>query len=56
MTLRAGFDYFKDAFPGTLKVVEKAMANALRFIDHPKARGAGVTQFFDNRFADEAMK
>jgi ABC-type nitrate/sulfonate/bicarbonate transport system substrate-binding protein len=54
--LRASFDYFRDAFPGKLKVVEKAMANALKFIDHPKARKADVTQFFDNRLMDEAMK
>jgi ABC-type nitrate/sulfonate/bicarbonate transport system substrate-binding protein len=55
-TLQGSFEYSKDAFPSTLRVVEKAMANALKFIDHPKARQADVTQSFDNSLVEEAMK
>jgi len=32
------------------------MANALKFIDHPKAKGFDVKQSFDNSLVDEAMK
>jgi ABC-type nitrate/sulfonate/bicarbonate transport system substrate-binding protein len=56
VALRVSFDYFREAFPGKLKVVEKAMTNALELTDHPKAGRASVTQFFDNRLLDEAMK
>lgn len=32
------------------------MANALKFVDHPKAKQFDVKQSFDNSFIDEAMK
>jgi ABC-type nitrate/sulfonate/bicarbonate transport system substrate-binding protein len=54
--LQGSFEFYKDAFPTTLRVVEKAMANAQRFVDHPKAKQADVTQFYDNSLVDEAMK
>jgi hypothetical protein len=31
-------------------------ANALKFVDHPKARQFDVRQSFDNSFIDEAMR
>ena len=36
--------------------VEKSMANALKFVEHPKAKGADVKQFYDNSLVEEAMK
>ena len=54
--LQGSFEFYKDAFPKTLRVEEKAMANALKFVDHPKAKGADVRQFFDNSLVEEAMK
>ena len=54
--LQGTFEFYKDAFPSTLRVVEKAMANAQKFVDHPKARGADVKQFFDNSLVDEAIR
>jgi hypothetical protein len=32
------------------------MANALKFVEHPKAKGADVRQFYDNSLVEEAMK
>ena len=32
------------------------MANALKFVDHPKAKQYDVRQSFDNSYVDEAMK
>jgi ABC-type nitrate/sulfonate/bicarbonate transport system substrate-binding protein len=55
-SLQGSFEYYKDAFSPTLRVVEKAMANALKFVDHPKAKQADVKQTFDNSLVDEAMK
>jgi len=55
-SLQGSFEFYKDAFPPTLRVIEKAMANALKFVDHPKAKQADVRQSFDNSFVDEAMK
>jgi hypothetical protein len=37
-------------------VNEKAMANALKFVEHPKAKQFDVRQSFDNSFVDEAMR
>jgi NitT/TauT family transport system substrate-binding protein len=54
--LQGSFEFYKDAFPKTLRVEEKAMANAQKFVDHPKAKGADVRQFFDNSLVEEAMK
>jgi ABC-type nitrate/sulfonate/bicarbonate transport system substrate-binding protein len=55
-SLQGSFEFYRDAFPTTLRVVEKAMANALKFVDHPKAKGADVRQSFDNSLVDEAMR
>lgn len=55
-TLQGSFEFFRDAFPNTLKTPEKAMANALKFIDHPKAKQADVRQSFDNSLVEEAMR
>jgi NitT/TauT family transport system substrate-binding protein len=55
-TLQGSFEYYKDAFPPSLRVIEKAMTNALKFVEHPKAKGADVRQSFDNSFVDEAMR
>ena len=55
-SLQGSFEYYKDAFPASLRVIEKAMSNALKFIDHPKAKQFDVRQSFDNSFVDEAIK
>jgi ABC-type nitrate/sulfonate/bicarbonate transport system substrate-binding protein len=55
-SLQGSYEFYKDAFPPTLKVIDKAMANALKFVEHPKAKGADVKQFFDNSLVDEAMR
>jgi len=54
--LQGSFEYYREAFPPTLRVVDKAMVNALKFVDHPKAKQADVKQSYDNRYVDEAMK
>jgi ABC-type nitrate/sulfonate/bicarbonate transport system substrate-binding protein len=54
--LQGSFEYYREAFAPTLKVVDKAMANALKFVDHPKAKTADVKQSYDNRYVDEAIK
>jgi len=54
--LQGSFEFYKDAFSSTLRTAEKAMANALKFVDHPKAKGADVRQFYDNSLVDEAMR
>jgi ABC-type nitrate/sulfonate/bicarbonate transport system substrate-binding protein len=54
--LQGSFEYYKDGFSPTLRVAEKAMANALKFVDHPKAKQFDVKQSFDNSLVDEAMK
>jgi NitT/TauT family transport system substrate-binding protein len=51
--LQGSFEYFREAFPKTLATPEKAMANALKFIDHPKAKQYDVTQAFDNSLVNE---
>ena len=54
--LQGSFEFYKSAFPKTLTTTEKTMANALKFVEHPKAKGADVKQFYDNSLVDEAMK
>jgi NitT/TauT family transport system substrate-binding protein len=54
--LQGSYEFYKDAFPRTLRVEEKAMANAQKFVEHPKAKGADVKQFYDNSLVEEAMK
>jgi ABC-type nitrate/sulfonate/bicarbonate transport system substrate-binding protein len=55
-SLQGSFEYYRDAFPSSLRVIEKAMANALKFVDHPKAKQADIKQTFDNSFVDEVIK
>src|SRR6516225_7665314 len=38
--LQGSFEFYKSAFPKTLTTTEKSMANALKFVEHPKAKGA----------------
>jgi len=54
--LQGSFEYYREAFPQSIRVNEKAMANALKFVEHPKAKQFDVRQSFDNSFVDEAMK
>jgi ABC-type nitrate/sulfonate/bicarbonate transport system substrate-binding protein len=54
--LQGSVEYFREAFPKTLTTPEKAMANALKFIDHPKAKQYDVTQAFDNSLVNEAAR
>ena len=54
--LQGSFEYYRGAFPPSLRVIERAMANALKFVDHPKARQFDVRQSFDNSFIDEAVR
>ena len=54
--LQGSFEYYREAFPRSIRVNEKAMANALKFVEHPKAKQFDVRQSFDNSFVDEAMK
>jgi ABC-type nitrate/sulfonate/bicarbonate transport system substrate-binding protein len=55
-SLQGSFEYYRVAFASSLKVSEKVMANALKFIDHPKAKQFDVRESFDNSFIDEAMR
>jgi NitT/TauT family transport system substrate-binding protein len=55
-SLQGSYEFYKDAFPPTLRVIEKAMANALKFVDHPRAKQADAKQSFDNSLVDEAMR
>lgn len=51
--LQGSYEYFREAFPKTLITPEKAMANALKFIEHPKAKQYDVRQSFDNSVINE---
>jgi hypothetical protein len=39
-----------------LRTIEKAMANAIKFLDHPKAKQLDPRQTFNNSYVDEALK
>jgi NitT/TauT family transport system substrate-binding protein len=54
--LQGSYEFYREAFSPTLRVNEKAMANALKFIDHPKAKQFDVRQSFDNSYVEEAIK
>jgi NitT/TauT family transport system substrate-binding protein len=54
--LQGSFEYYREAFSRSIRVNEKAMSNALKFVEHPKARQFDVRQSFDNSFIDDAMK
>ena len=55
-TLQATFDYLRAYFPESLRVGERAIANALHLIDHPAARDADPKQFYDNSLVDEISR
>ena len=55
-SLQGSFEFYREAFPSSIRVVEKSMANALKFVDHPKAKQYDVRQSFDNNLVDEAMR
>jgi len=55
-SLQGSYEFYKDAFPASFRVIEKAMANALKFVEHPKAKQADGRQSFDNSFVDEAIR
>lgn len=54
--LQGSYEYFREAFPKTLATPEKAMANALKFIEHPKAKQYDIRQSFDNGLVTEIAK
>ena len=55
-TLQGTFDFFQPYFPASLRTIEKAMANAIKFLDHPKAKQLNPKQTFNNSYVDEALK
>jgi len=55
-TLQGTWEYLQPYFSVTLQTSEKAMANAIKFLDHPKAKQLDPKQTFNNRYVDEAMK
>jgi NitT/TauT family transport system substrate-binding protein len=54
--LQGSFDFYKPGFSSSLRTGDKSMANALKFIDHPKAKQADLKQFYDNSLVDEATR
>jgi NitT/TauT family transport system substrate-binding protein len=54
--LQGSFEFYRSAFAANFRTTDKLMANALKFVDHPKAKQADVRQFYDNSLVDEAMK
>jgi NitT/TauT family transport system substrate-binding protein len=55
-TLQGTFEFFQPYFPTTLRTVEKAIANAIKFLDHPKAKQLDPKQTFNNSFVEEALR
>jgi len=55
-TLQGTWEYLQPYFSATLQTSEKAMANAIKFLDHPKAKQMDPKQTFNNRYVDEAMR
>jgi NitT/TauT family transport system substrate-binding protein len=55
-TLQGTFEFFQPYFPTNLRTIEKAMANAIKFLDHPKAKQLDPKQTFNNSYVDEALK
>ena len=55
-TLQGTFEFFQPYFPTNLRTVEKAMANAIKFLDHPKAKQLDPKQTFNNSYVDEALR
>lgn len=55
-TLQGTFEFFQPYFPANLRTIEKAMANAIKFLDHPKAKQLDAKQTFNNSFVEEALR
>jgi len=55
-TLQGTFEFFQPYFPASLRTIEKAMANAIKFLDHPRAKQLDAKQTFNNSFVEEAMR
>ena len=55
-TLQSTFEFFQPYFPVSLRTIEKAMANAIKFLDHPKAKQLDPKQTFNNSFVEEALR
>jgi ABC-type nitrate/sulfonate/bicarbonate transport system substrate-binding protein len=56
LALQGSFDFYGPYFSKTLKTEPKVIANALKFLDHPKAKQADPAQFYDNSLVDETTK
>ena len=54
--LQGSFDFYGPYFSKTLKTEPKVIANALKFLEQPKAKQADPTQFYDNGLVEEAMR
>jgi hypothetical protein len=50
--LQATFEYYRDYFPDSMRVDERAIRNALRLSDHPAAKDADPRTFYDNSLLD----
>ena len=55
-TLQSTFEFFQPYFPVSLRTIEKAMANAIKFLDHPKAKQLDPKLTFNNSFVEEALR
>jgi len=55
-TLQSTFEFFQPYFPASLRTIEKAMANAIKFLDHPKAKQLDPKLTFNNSFVEEALR
>jgi hypothetical protein len=51
--LQGSFDFYGPYFSKTLRTEPKVIANALKFLEQPKAKQADPTQFYDNSLLDE---
>jgi ABC-type nitrate/sulfonate/bicarbonate transport system substrate-binding protein len=54
--LQGSFDFYGPYFSKTLRTEPKVIANALKFLEQPKAKQADPAQFFDNSLVEEALK
>jgi NitT/TauT family transport system substrate-binding protein len=54
--LQGSFDFYGPYFSKTLRTEAKVIANALKFLDQPKAKQADPKQFYDNSLVEEALK
>jgi NitT/TauT family transport system substrate-binding protein len=54
--LQGSFDFYGPYFSKTLKTEPKIIGNALKFLDHPKAKQADPVHFYDNSLVEETTK